>query len=140
MNDRWITLNQASDQINKSVSTIKRLIKKYNIPTRKASNKQYNPAILVDRSALINLLANDQSLAKVMDQPLVDQRSDQVVDLLQAQIRELKAREVKLEQRIDLLERENKVLNEELKALLRQRNQSRGVIGYLVDQVWRGQK
>jgi hypothetical protein len=137
--DQWITIRQAAQMTAKSESTIRRAIKSLGLKTETrrvgSSTKVY-----LDRGQLLMMYALKEDPDKVG--ALVTTRApveqvDGVLLLkemnrkLEQDNKDLKAENIKLREKIE-------ALNEEIKALLREGRKSRGIMGYIVDKVWRG--
>jgi len=149
----WLTVKQAAEQVKSSPSSIKRLITKYSIPTKKQGNKS-NSAIKLSKRHLLEALANEQPTGQPIDQPVISIPDSKYTTSLETQLQEAKDKierlesekeklTTKFEQRIEHLERKLEAAQEELKAHLRQSQkqpQSKGVFGFIVDQVWRDRK
>ena len=139
MDDRWITIKKAALLTDRSTHSIKRLVQKHSIPT-KASGDRSNSAKLIDYRKLIELLSEDQTVLSVLSSTTPNREPDRYIQLLGENQCKSEEEIKQLKNEIAQLRQENRALQEELKALLRKGDQNRGVIGYLVDQVWRGQK
>jgi len=146
--DEYLTMNQAMNQTSKSATTIKRLIKLHKIPTKKAGKAQNSPT-LISRNHLLNALAQNQSTVRPATRPKTQpvtrpqpSQKEELVDILKEQIRRLEEEKRELKTELAQARQENRALQEELKAYLRQQQgkQSKGIAGYLIDRVWRGQK
>jgi len=125
MDNRWIPLKTASQETGKSISTLRRLLKKHNIPTETKSR-----VIYLDKRHLLQVLANEYpQTTQVTSQTasLLEPKEEHIVSMLKEQVADLKAEKARLLQKIDnlelkieQLERQKEALNQENKALLRQ--------------------
>ena len=145
-NAEWVTIKQASMMIGRSVSTVKRIIKKHGLREKKEKIKG-RTVNYIDRYELLNVMANDSSHSSTVnqvhelghdsghervmshDQTRYLNHLESLVSKLDAEIKELKESNLRLQE-------ENKRLNEEMKALLRDaRQKPKGIMGYLMERI-----
>ena len=138
----WVTIRQAVQLVNRSQSTIKRLVKKHGISVdkRKTNGVMTN---YINKRELLMLMAGDGSRPRSMTTPMtqpnkstVDPSESRYINHLESMIGKQDSEIRELKGKIDRLLEENRRLNEEIKGLLRQGQRSRrGIVGYLVERI-----